>query len=297
MLPHLNEGNSAIHEEYAMPTRLLVLAGMLLTIELLAGPARAQVTQADLRGTVADESGAVLPGVTVTATHVDTGAVRTITTSSTGVFILRALPVDLTAEFVGTSSGDVVVATACLDVSRLPFQPATEGHEAAAFDLVGVVVDEEGKAVSQFSDRVALSLTPELKERALRNGLTYRKTLAVRPGLLQARVAVRADGSGLLGSAAQWVEVPDRARPGLALSSVLLLAEGHDAAPAPPAARGTVSFDRLRLPEVSRREGRETRYRLTPEPLEEAVSWIASVGGQWDERLARLERHVERRRG
>ena len=45
-----------------------------------------------------------------------------------------------------------------------------------------------------------------------------------------------------------------------------------------------------------RRQGRETRYRLTPEPLEEAVDWIASVGGQWDERLARLERHVGRRR-
>ncbi|MFL5885583.1 MAG: ArsR/SmtB family transcription factor [Thermoleophilaceae bacterium] len=46
---------------------------------------------------------------------------------------------------------------------------------------------------------------------------------------------------------------------------------------------------------AARREGRETRYRFTPEPLEEAVSWIASVGGQWDERLARLERHVGRR--
>ena len=46
---------------------------------------------------------------------------------------------------------------------------------------------------------------------------------------------------------------------------------------------------------AARRQGRETRYRLTPEPLEEAVSWIASVGGQWDERLARLERHVGRR--
>jgi DNA-binding transcriptional ArsR family regulator len=44
-----------------------------------------------------------------------------------------------------------------------------------------------------------------------------------------------------------------------------------------------------------RRQGRETRYELTPEPLEEAVAWIASVGGQWDERLARLERHVGRR--
>jgi VWFA-related protein len=166
---------------------------------------------------------------------------------------LRALPVDLTADFVGTNAGDVVVATACLDASRLQFEPTGEGHEAAAFDLVGVMVDEEGNAVSQFSDRVDLRLTPESKERALRNGLTYRKTLAVRPGLLQARVAVRADRSGLLGSASQWVEVPDRTGPGLSLSSVLLLAEGEDATPAPPTARGSVTFDRPRLPEVSRR--------------------------------------------
>ncbi len=166
---------------------------------------------------------------------------------------LRSVPVELAADFVGTSAGDVVVATAYLDPSRLQFEPSGEGHESAAFDLVGVVVDEEGRAVSQFSDRVELSLTAEAKERALRNGLTYRKTVAVRPGLLQARVAVRADGSGLLGSATQWVEVPDRTGPGLSLSSVLLLAEGEEAAPPPPAARGTVSFDRPRLREVSRR--------------------------------------------
>jgi len=43
------------------------------------------------------------------------------------------------------------------------------------------------------------------------------------------------------------------------------------------------------------RQGRETRYELTPAPLEEAVEWISSVGGQWDDRLARLERHVGRR--
>ena len=39
-----------------------------------------------------------------------------------------------------------------------------------------------------------------------------------------------------------------------------------------------------------RRVGRETRYRLTPEPLSEAASWIASVGAEWDDRLARLAR-------
>ena len=36
------------------------------------------------------------------------------------------------------------------------------------------------------------------------------------------------------------------------------------------------------------RAGREVRYRVTPAPLSDAVSWIAQVGGQWDERLASL---------
>ena len=34
--------------------------------------------------------------------------------------------------------------------------------------------------------------------------------------------------------------------------------------------------------------GRDVRYRFTPEPLSEAVSWMAQVGGQWDARLTRL---------
>ncbi len=38
------------------------------------------------------------------------------------------------------------------------------------------------------------------------------------------------------------------------------------------------------------RSGREVRYRVTPAPLSDAVSWMAEVGGQWDRRLATLER-------
>jgi DNA-binding transcriptional ArsR family regulator len=43
-----------------------------------------------------------------------------------------------------------------------------------------------------------------------------------------------------------------------------------------------------------RREGRETRYTLTPAPLMDAMDWMAEVGGAWDQRLARL---VDRARG
>src|SRR5437764_6692147 len=40
------------------------------------------------------------------------------------------------------------------------------------------------------------------------------------------------------------------------------------------------------------RAGREVRYRFTPEPFSDAVSWMAEVGGQWDERLGELRRQL-----
>ncbi len=43
---------------------------------------------------------------------------------------------------------------------------------------------------------------------------------------------------------------------------------------------------------ASTREGREVRYRLTPSPMRDTVSWMASVGAEWDERLDALKRHL-----
>ena len=38
------------------------------------------------------------------------------------------------------------------------------------------------------------------------------------------------------------------------------------------------------------RAGREVHYRVTPAPLSDAVTWMAEVGGRWDERLGALGR-------
>jgi DNA-binding transcriptional ArsR family regulator len=38
--------------------------------------------------------------------------------------------------------------------------------------------------------------------------------------------------------------------------------------------------------------GRETRYRLTPEPLSDAMAWMVDAGGRWDARLERLRRQL-----
>ena len=67
---------------------------MAIGIVLVVGTsAIAQSGLADIRGTVVDDSSAVLPGVTVTATHIETGTSRTTVTSTTGVFLMPALQV------------------------------------------------------------------------------------------------------------------------------------------------------------------------------------------------------------
>jgi DNA-binding transcriptional ArsR family regulator len=45
----------------------------------------------------------------------------------------------------------------------------------------------------------------------------------------------------------------------------------------------------------TRRAGREVLYRPTPEPMSDAVAWMAEVGALWDDRLAALERQMARR--
>ena len=47
---------------------------------------------------------------------------------------------------------------------------------------------------------------------------------------------------------------------------------------------------------TSTRIGRETHYKLRPDPLDEAAQWIQTVSAEWDDRLAALRRSLEKRR-
>jgi DNA-binding transcriptional ArsR family regulator len=46
---------------------------------------------------------------------------------------------------------------------------------------------------------------------------------------------------------------------------------------------------------ASRRDGREVRFHPTPAPMSEAMAWMATVGAQWDDRLAELQRQFSGR--
>jgi hypothetical protein len=117
------------------PTLLMALArslrGVLSAAALLAlvaaAPASAQSTAANgaIEGTVADGSGAVLPGVTVTVTGLDTGAERVVVSNETGLYRVPLLPLGVyrvVAELQGFKkyerSGVTLIAgqTAVIDV-------------------------------------------------------------------------------------------------------------------------------------------------------------------------------------
>ncbi|HKH40417.1 MAG TPA: metalloregulator ArsR/SmtB family transcription factor [Solirubrobacterales bacterium] len=46
---------------------------------------------------------------------------------------------------------------------------------------------------------------------------------------------------------------------------------------------------------TSTRVGRETHYKLRPQPLDEAAKWMQTVSAEWDRRLEALRGSVEKR--
>src|SRR5437016_1002188 len=70
--------------------KLLMTAGMFLCL-VLAGHTFAQTSNATLGGTVSDATGALIPGVTITATNTATGSVNTALTNEAGAYQFASL--------------------------------------------------------------------------------------------------------------------------------------------------------------------------------------------------------------
>ena len=70
----------------------LVLALLLAFASALPGAAQTTAINGTIEGTVSDDQGAVLPGVTVTVTNVETGDTRSVVTNESGLYRALLLP-------------------------------------------------------------------------------------------------------------------------------------------------------------------------------------------------------------
>ena len=72
--------------------RRIYAAALAVAIALLSRSAAAQISTGSITGVISDESGAVLPGVTITATNIGTAQQRTVATNEAGRYQLAGLP-------------------------------------------------------------------------------------------------------------------------------------------------------------------------------------------------------------
>jgi hypothetical protein len=92
-----------------------------------------------------------------------------------------------------------------------------EDGKPATVRLAGVVLNDKGKIAASFRNQL------DIKPRQSGDqGVFYNHHTPLTPGIYQFRVAARDEKSGRVGSAMQWIVIPDLARHQLTLSSLLL---------------------------------------------------------------------------
>ncbi|MFL6257906.1 MAG: VWA domain-containing protein [Pyrinomonadaceae bacterium] len=139
------------------------------------------------------------------------------------------LPTSLSVNYLEAEDGSVLTAAVRVDGSAVDF--TREGDTARAdVDVVGVVYDSKGKAEATFSRRLSLSAPASRFEGGRAPNVYYNYQAKLTPGLHQMRVATRDAKTGRVGSAVQWVEIPDLTKHKLALSSLLVAETRAEAA-------------------------------------------------------------------
>ena len=142
------------------------------------------------------------------------------------LFPLQDVPLQVAADFIALPpQGSQAILKIHVDLGNVPFE-RKDGRYQADLEIAGAVYDDNGKLVGDVAgEHAALNLTAESYVRTVAEGLRLEKSVPLPPGQYQVRLAAREASRSLLGSASQWIEIPDiDARP-LTLSSVFLLAD------------------------------------------------------------------------
>ena len=127
------------------------------------------------------------------------------------------LPTLLSLTYLNTPANGLVV-TSSMEISGSGVMYGDDGKQPATIKLAGVVLNDKGKVTSSFKNQ--LNIDPPKSGGS--DAIFYNHHTPLAPGIYQFRVAARDEKSGRVGSAIQWIVIPDLAKSQLTLSSVLL---------------------------------------------------------------------------
>jgi VWFA-related protein len=105
----------------------------------------------------------------------------------------------------------------------LTFTEQPDGFHRSVFDVIAITFGDNGQVIDQLAKTHTIEISREAHARVLRDGFVYNLLVPVKKaGAYQLRVALRDQASSRLGSAAQFVEVPDIKKNRLTLSGIVI---------------------------------------------------------------------------
>jgi VWFA-related protein len=136
--------------------------------------------------------------------------------------VRRDVDLRLTPLYIDNAQRDPAVTLLLhIDTSKLTFVQS-EGRYHDQLDEVGFVFDANGNTIDKFSNTLELSLLPQSYQTALKRGFVATRKMDLKPGTYQIRLFVREVGAGLIGTANDFIDIPNMNGEKLAASSLFL---------------------------------------------------------------------------
>jgi VWFA-related protein len=142
------------------------------------------------------------------------------------VYPKTELPTALVVNYMDVPNIGPVLTTTMQVTGNTVSTESVDGKPVpATLYVAGVLFNDQGKAVGSFQNR--LGVTPNITGQpaptaAIPPPIFYTHQFRTPPGLYQIRVAARDEKSGRMGSATEWIEIPDFTSGSLAMSSILI---------------------------------------------------------------------------
>lgn len=109
--------------------------------------------------------------------------------------------------------GNSIHALFHIEGKDLTFTDESNGIKKIVLDVVAVALDEKGKVVEEFNRTYPIRIPPQGVQTVAQNGLDFSATIPIKkPGFYGFRLAVRDNNSKNLGSAGDFIEIPDLAK-------------------------------------------------------------------------------------
>jgi VWFA-related protein len=150
-------------------------------------------------------------------------------------FSTGALHLRLTTLYSQTAnSGAYINALLHFDPKELQFTDEPDDWHKAVIDTVAITFGAEGQQVDATDKQWTIRAKGDTYKAMLKDGIVYSLHVAVKkPGAYQMRVVLRDAASEQVGSATQFIDVPDVSKGRLTLSGIVLASDSK--APAKPA--------------------------------------------------------------